>query len=174
MILLDTRKMARTISELLRRAFQYTRTGQIISEVLTKTTQEHVSKKYPNSTHWALNKIHEGPSFTSTGSVEVDVEGADRAYHEVVIRPNGKYLTIPIHREEMELPAKDMPDLFKPKGKDILAQSKGGILTAVFALVKRVVQKKDPSLMPTDDKYATAIENRWVSEWYKTLDAENY
>ena len=174
MILLDTRKLARDISQLLRNATQYTRTGQIISEVLTETTREHVGKKYPNSTHWALDKIHVGPFMNDWGSVDVDVEGADRAYHQVVIRPNGKYLTIPIHREEVEVPAKDMPDLFKPKGKDILAEkAKGGSLTAVFALVKQVVQKQDPTLLPSDETYATAIGNRWVSEWFKTMDREN-
>lgn len=175
MILLDTRQLARDISHLLRNAIQYTRTGQIISQVMTKVTKEHVGRKYPNSKHWALDKIKEGPFMNDWGSVDVEVEGADRAYHDVVIRPNGRYLTIPIHRGAVDESAKDMPDLFKPKGKDILVEkAQGGELTAVFALVKQVVQKKDPSLLPSDDNFASEIENRWVREWFNTLDRENH
>lgn len=170
MLLIDTRKLARNIHQLIRNALQYTRTGQIISEELTKKTKEHVGQAYPNSTHWSLDKIHEGPFMNDWGSTDIDIEGADRAYHEVKIYPHGQFLTIPIHKMAYGKTASEIDGLFKPKDKNILAKVMNGSLVAVFALVRRVIQRKDQTLLPTDSDYEEAIENRWVSEWFKTMD----
>lgn len=170
MIFIDSRKLARDIHTLLRNSLFYTPTGRIIAETLTETTKDHVAKKYPNSTHWALDKINEGGSGTDWGSVEIDVDGADRAYNTVTILPNGQYLTIPVHQSAMGKRAKDIEDLFKPKGKNILAKVMGGKLVAMFALVKRVFQRQDDTMLPKDETFAHNISDRWITAFFNKLD----
>lgn len=83
MILLDTRQLARDIHRLLRYSVEYTRTGQIISNTLTEETKDYVKNRYPLSKHWAPDKIVNGPTGNDWGSVDVNIEGANRAYEEV-------------------------------------------------------------------------------------------
>lgn len=170
MIFIDTRKLARDIHTLLRNALFYTQTGNIIADTLTETTKDHVARKYPHSTHWALDKIRKGMATHNTGSVEINVDGADRAYNTVTILPNGQYLTIPVHQSAMGKQAKDIEDLFKPKGKNILAKVMGGKLVAMFALVKRVFQRQDDTMLPKDETFAHNISERWITAFFGKLD----
>ena len=65
--------------------------GGVISKVLEDETRRHVSERYPGSEHWDPDKVSasssESTGQTSRGSVEIDVAGASRAYHDVTIRP---------------------------------------------------------------------------------------
>ena len=45
-------------------------------------------------------------------------------------------LTIPMHSDAFHHSARDFNDLFKPKGKNILARNVNGQLVAMFALAK--------------------------------------
>lgn len=78
--------------------------GSTISKVLTSTTRNHISNRFPGSTHYDVNKVNEGKSGTSpngaTGESIIDIPGFSRAWHDITIRPvNAKMLAIPIHRE---------------------------------------------------------------------------
>ena len=125
---------------------------------MTSSVKSWVQKRYPNSKHWDPNKVTNGKSIGLEGTTNVDIEGAGRAYHDVIIRPvRAKMLTIPMHPDAVHHSARDFNDLFKPKGKNILARNVNGNLVAMFALAKSAFQKQDSSLMPTDDNLASGI-----------------
>ena len=125
---------------------------------MTNSVKNWVQKRYPNSKHWDSNKVTSGKSIGLEGTTNVDIEGAGRAYHDVIIRPvRAKMLTIPMHSDAFHHSARDFNDLFKPKGKNILARNVNGNLVAMFALAKSAFQKQDSSLMPTDDNLAGGI-----------------
>ena len=130
----------------------------IASNTMTNSVKSWVQKRYPNSKHWDTNKITNGKSIGLEGTTNIDIEGAGRAYHDVIIRPvRAKMLTIPMHSDAFHHSARDFNDLFKPKGKNILARNVNGNLVAMFALAKSAFQKQDSSLMPTDDNLASGI-----------------
>ena len=130
----------------------------IASNTMTNSVKSWVQKRYPNSKHWDPNKVTNGKSIGLEGTTNVDIPGASRAYHDVIIRPvRAKMLTIPMHSDAFHHSARDFNDLFKPKGKNILARNVNGNLVAMFALAKSAFQKQDSSLMPTDDNLAGGI-----------------
>ena len=132
--------------------------GKVMSDSMTSTVKEHISKRYPGSKHWEPNKVKNGSSSKLNGETIVDIESAGRAYHDVTIRPtHARHLTIPIHQSAYGKKVSDFNDLFKPKGKNILARNENGQLVAMFALAKSAFQKQDSSLMPTDDNLASGI-----------------
>lgn len=114
--------------------------------------RRHWSSRFPGSKYYSPNKVN-----TIGDKVEVGVEGAVRAYHPVDIYPqNAAFLTIPVHPQAKGHRATEF-DLFKPRGKDVLAQSDGaGGLIVFYALSKHVHQKQDPSIMPTDKQIEQA------------------
>ena len=125
---------------------------------MTKAVKNWVQQRYPNSQHWDPNKVTQGDSVGVIGTTNVDIPGAGRAYHDVVIKPvRARHLTIPIHQIAYGKKVSDFNDLFKPKGKNILARNVNGNLVAMFALAKSAFQKQDSSLMPTDDNLAGGI-----------------
>ena len=96
-IRIDTSALQSEISKTIENALGKVNTGDLISTTLTDQTKLHVSQKYPGSTHWSLDKIVKGLSTPNEGSVDVNVSGATRAYHDITILPiHGSYLTIPI------------------------------------------------------------------------------
>ena len=102
--------------------------------------------------------MQQGDSQGAIGNVNVNIAGAGRAYHDVTIRPvRARHLTIPIHQSAYGKKVSDFNDLFKPKGKNILARNENGQLVAMFALAESAFQKKDPSLMPPDEHLANGI-----------------
>ena len=130
----------------------------VASNTMTSSVKSWVQKRYPTSKHWDSNKVTNGKSIGLEGITNVDIEGAGKAYHDVIIRPvRAKVLTIPMHSDAFHHSARDFNDLFKPKGKNILARNVNGNLVAMFALAKSAFQKQDSSLMPTDDNLAGGI-----------------
>lgn len=128
------------------------------SDTMTNSVKSWIHKRYPNSKHWDTNKVNSDKGVGLEGITNVDIPGAGRAYHDVIIRPvRAKMLTIPIHSDAFHHSARDFNDLFKPKGKNILARNVNGNLVAMFALAKQAFQKQDSSLMPTDDNLASGI-----------------
>ena len=125
---------------------------------MTSSVKNWVQKRYPNSNHWNPNKVNSERGVGLIGITNVDIPGASRAYNDINIRPvKAKMLTIPMHSDAFHHSARDFNDLFKPKGKNILARNVNGQLVAMFALAKSAFQKKDSSLMPTDDNLAGGI-----------------
>ena len=132
--------------------------GKVMSDSMTSTVKEHISKRYPGSKYWDPNKVKNGSSSKLNGETIVDIESAGRAYHDVTIKPvRARHLTIPMHQIAYGKKVSDFNDLFKPKGKNILARNVNGQLVAMFALAKSAFQKQDSSLMPTDDNLASGI-----------------
>ena len=125
---------------------------------MTKSVKNWVQQRYPGSKHYDQSKVNQGDSLGIIGTVNVDIPGISRAYHDVTIRPiRARALTIPIHQSAYGKKAADFNDLFKPKGKNILARNVNGQLVAMFALAKSAFQKQDSSLMPTDENLANGI-----------------
>ena len=132
--------------------------GKTAAESMTKSVKNWVQQRYPGSKHYDPSKVNQGDSLGVIGTVNVDIPGINRAYHDVTIRPiRARALTIPIHQSAYGKKAADFNDLFKPKGKNILARNVNGNLVAMFALAKSAFQKQDSSLMPTDDNLASGI-----------------
>ena len=130
----------------------------IASDTMTNSVKNWVQQRYPNSKHWDPNKVTSDKGVGLEGITNVDIPGASRAYHDINIRPvRAKMLTIPMHSDAFHHSARDFNDLFKPKGKNILARNVNGNLVAMFALAKSAFQKKDSSLMPTDENLASGI-----------------
>ena len=172
-IRIDTSALQSEISKTIENALGKVDTGDLISTTLTDQTKFHVSRKYPGSTHWSLDKIVKGISTTNEGSVDVNVAGATRAYDDVLILPiHGSYLTIPILEEAMGKTVSDYDGLFRPKGKDYLAKVMNGELVAIFALVQSAFQPKDSSLMPTDETFANGIEGRWIDKLFSEMKSQ--
>ena len=130
----------------------------IASDTMTNSVKNWVQKRYHNSNHWDPNKVTSDKGVGLIGITNVDIPGASRAYHDVNILPvKAKMLTIPMHSDAFHHSVRDFNDLFKPKGKNILARNVNGQLVAMFALAKSAFQKQDSSLMPTDDNLASGI-----------------
>ena len=156
----DNKPIEQGISAILKRvADQLNRdSGKVASESMTKSVKNWVQQRYPGSKHYDPSKVNQGDSLGVIGTVNVDIPGISRAYHDVIIRPvRARHLTIPMHQSAYGKKVSDFNDLFKPKGKNILARNVNGNLVAMFALAKSAFQKKDSSLMPTDENLASGI-----------------
>ena len=156
----DGKSIEQGIQALLRRVVNTLNreSGKIAAESMTKSVKNWVQQRYPGSKHYDPSKVNQGDSVGVIGTVNVDIPGASRAYNDINIRPvKAKMLTIPMHSDAFHHSARDFNDLFKPKGKNILARNVNGQLVAMFALAKSAFQKKDSSLMPTDDNLASGI-----------------
>lgn len=156
----------RGLSGLLKRALASSQTARAIRDGLRTTVRAHFKTIYPGSKHYSPDKVTDGNASSTqvfaTGSVNIDVPGVSRAYHDLTIRPRiRKCLTIPIHRSSYGKSAKDFSDLFVVKnsnGNSFLAKKlAGGALAYLFVLKKQVFQRRDSRLMPTDDILAQNI-----------------
>ena len=96
--------------------------GKLIQDGLLWTTRNHFSTIYPGSTHYNPDKVQ--PASISNGTnpsatVDVDVPGVTRAYHDLDIRPRfRRALTIPMHREAYGRRASSFSDTFVLKKKN--------------------------------------------------------
>ena len=114
------------------------------SSILKSMTVQHWTNKYPGSSHFNESKINELPgkwsNTSATGEIGIDVPGITRAYSDIFISPRGKNrLVIPLHREAYGKKPEDIPGLFGVKDKDALFVKKGQGLSAMYALVNRVI-----------------------------------
>lgn len=136
------------------------RTGKLIQDGMLWTVRHHFETIYPGSTHYSPEKVTPGDKGDGSmpyGSIDIDVPGVTRAYHDMHIRPRfRRALTIPIHRESYGKRAADFADLFVVKsrntGKAYLAKKTPGStdLTYLFRLASSVYQRRDKRLMPSD------------------------
>lgn len=151
--------------------------GKTIVQALLNTARNHVSNRYPGSSHWDPNKISEGndnsSNSTAEGSIDVGIAGAGRAYHDVTILPIRKqYLAIPMHAAAYGKKPADFNDLFCVKGKHALFQKHGSGIVALFALAKQAQQKQDDTLLPKDDTFVDNITTRFVKQFNDNLAKE--
>ena len=139
------------------------------SSILKTMTVQHWNNKYPGSQHFNGSKITESNgssnNTSATGGVVIDAAGINRAYGDIVIVPiRANRLTIPLHREAYGRPAGEIQGLFGVKGKNALFVKKGQGLVAMYALVNRVVQKRDESMMPSDSSFKSVLGKRFIDE----------
>lgn len=156
----DNRTIEEGISDILKRVVAKLKNdfGKTASESMTDNVKQHLQQRFPASKHFDPNKVSLGDYSKDVGVTNVDIPGAGRAYHDVTIKPvSARHLTIPIHQSAYGKKAADFNDLFKPKGKNILARNVNGNLVAMFALAKSAFQKKDPTIMPSDENLASSI-----------------
>lgn len=151
------------------------RSGKPMASAMSGIVKAYFKDRYPGSEHWNPAKVgvDEAHSNKNVGTAYVDVPGAKRAYRDVTIRPRfRKFLTIPMHRAAYGMKAADFDDLFrvKAKGKDYLARKQAdGSLMFMYALRKRVHQKRNPSIMPSDSNLRTgALESLrpYLDQWF--------
>ena len=117
------------------------RTGNIIAESLLVDARLHVQARYPGSQHWDPSNISIAETTEDSGSIDIDIPGATRAYHDVEILPRWRQnLTIPLHPMAKGKRAEDIDGLFRPRNRNILAKVIDGQLVPIFALVKRAFQ----------------------------------
>lgn len=117
------------------------RTGNVIAESLLVDARTHVQIRQPGSTHWDPSNISISETTGDSGSIDIDIPGATRAYHDIEILPRWRqHLTIPLHPMAKGKKAEDIAGLFRPKDKNILAKVIDGQLVPIFALVKRAFQ----------------------------------
>lgn len=142
-----------------------------MQDVLLNTTRNHFSTIYPGSRRWSPSKVHPKAAAGLEASIDIDVPGVTRAYHDIDIVPKyRRALTIPIHRSAYGKKAADFNDLFIFKNKvgtAFLARNRGGVLSMLFLLVKRVHQRRDRRLMPSDETYAESIFARLIARLSK-------
>lgn len=107
-------------------------TGKLIQDGLLWTTRNHFSSIYPGSTHYNPDKVQPLAAVNSqqpSGSVDIDVPGVTRAYHDLDIRPKfRRALTIPIHRSAYGKKASSFDNTFvlkKKDGKRFIVQKEG-------------------------------------------------
>ena len=145
------------------------------SSILKSMTVQHWNNKYPGSQHFNESKINELPgkcsNTSATGEISIDAAGINRAYRDVIISSRGRNsLTIPLHREAYGKKPEDIPGLFGVKNKDALFVKKGQGLVAMYALVNRVVQKRDESMMPSDSSFSNALGKRFIDDVESWMD----
>lgn len=106
--------------------------------------------------------------------------GLQRAWRSILIKPgpDKKALAIPVHADSYGVRAGDMKDLvllkLGPRNTAVLARRVDGskFLETLYLLLPQVLQKQDPSLMPTDDEYHAAV-NTGAREWFRAKVEKN-
>lgn len=105
-----------------------------------------------------------GPEALSASSDEavltITSRGVARAFRDVEVRPQtAQALAIPIHAAAFGHRARELWDrlgLFIPKGGRSICGMIGGVVTPLYVLARRVVQRQDRALLPSDEKFQAA------------------
>lgn len=145
-------------------------------------TRRHISREamFRHKTARALNASATGflsaaarktvfHASSEMGEVVIPSPGFSRARHDVTIRPTrAAALTLPLHqlayaRRVSELKALGW-NIFRPKGHDVLMGEKDGETTCLYLLKKRVEQKQDRTLLPSDQDILTTASRAMLSE----------
>ena len=92
-----------------------------------------------------------------------EVLGRAFRHVEIVPRNGKKWLTIPIARATYGKRAGEFPDLqfIRPRGKTyalLVKRGPNGNVLPYFLLVRKVTQKQDRTLLPSDDAYLAEME----------------
>lgn len=116
-----------TLRDCLNRAFEaaVSASGKTISDAMLNTTKNHISMRFPKSSHWDPSKVVKdqeiSTNITGRSSININIPGASRAFHDVTILPvHAKALTIPMHASAYGKKASDFNNLFTIPGKKAL------------------------------------------------------
>lgn len=105
------------------------------------------------------------------GEVLLPIPGISRAFGNLAIfARHARALTIPINKVSYARRAGELKSLgwtlFRPKGKDVLMGTKPGEdkAVALYILKKRVTQRQDRSLLPSDSTIGDTATKAYVME----------
>jgi hypothetical protein len=97
-------------------------------------------------------------------NVDVKIKGIERNFRPIVILPRrSKYLTIPTNRESVGKSARQFNNLFKPKGKNVLARRKGKSLEILYALTRQVYQPMQKGMLPDERELLSLAYTKLVN-----------
>lgn len=86
--------------------------------------------------------------------VGLNIKGIERNFRPVIILPKQHtYLTIPTDKESYNKSPREFNNLFKPKGKNVLAKvdkSKPNGLKVLYSLTRQVYQQMDNTMLPKE------------------------
>lgn len=127
--MLQMTDISKTLRDVLDRSFKKALSSTNVSFCVQSVVRQHVQQKYPGSQHWSPSKVNAQndslQDYMKTGSVDIAIPGAGRAYHDVDIYPvRGKYLTIPLSFAARQGSAKSFSNLFKV-GNVLMMKSQG-------------------------------------------------
>lgn len=103
------------------------------------------------------------------GEVTIPIAGIGRAFHDVTITPKrSSALTLPTHRAAYGHRVSELRrmgwNVFRPKGHDVLMGEKDGETVPLYALKKRVQQRQDRSLLPSDAEINSVVARAMMNE----------
>lgn len=132
--------------------------GPKMQESLVDDVREHVSARYPGSSHYDPEKVQPGEVDRSEATVDIDIPGISRAYHDIDIIPRkSNYLTIPLRKDASQVAKSSKTFIVHKNNKKFVATKTPAGLAYLFYLSKHVHQNQDSSLMPSDDLLANNI-----------------
>lgn len=120
------------------------------------------------------------PSHTAnSASVTIPLPGISRAFHDVTITPkNAKALTLPVHAMAYGHRVSELRSLgwniFRNKGETVLMGKQEKSKDApvpLYALKKRVQQRQDRSLLPTDEQLVGVVKTSIRNEVARIMAA---
>ena len=147
---------------------------RVLSEAAVKGLFVHIRewlRRYASTHHASAGRLNATPTrileqAASTmkwradengGAVSVAAPGIRRALRSTTIRPTAgkEFLTIPMvafayGRRVYEV-RRDGHELFRPRGRDYLAEKVDGKLQVVYLLRREVPQRQDRTILPPDD-----------------------
>lgn len=129
-------------------------------KAVAKLIQDHISRRYPGSRHWDPRKVKAVPTGQQNqATVQIDIPGAGRAWHNVDIYPKHKqWLKIPFVKN---MDKQTGTYVFESRKGKLLVANKSGILAV---LLKHVHQNQDRRLMPTTDQIFQAAYDATIDK----------
>lgn len=146
------------------------RSGKPMQEGIVDSVRTHFSNRWPGSRHYNPEKVQPtkySDEENPTAEVSIDVPGVTRAYHNMNILPRfRKHLAIPMHQLAFGKKPSDFSNAFvvtKKNGNKFLAQRHDQGIIFLFNLVKSAFQRRDPSIMPSDETIADKAFSRIIA-----------
>lgn len=137
---------------------------QVLTRILVNLIRDHIQRNQYrfNKTRKKLgvslvhqnyvprNVIQEHSSYPNC-HIDLRIKGIERNFRPLVILPKKtKYLTIPTSKVSFGKSARQFNDLFKPKGKNVLARNRNGKLEILYALARQVYQPMTKGMLPDE------------------------
>lgn len=137
---------------------------RVLTRILVNLIREHIQRNQHrfNKTRKKLgvSLVHQNyvprnvmpmPSAYPNCHIDLKIKGIERNFRPLVIVPkSSKYLTIPTSKVSFGKSARRFHDLFKPKGKNVLARNNNGKLEILYALARQVYQPMTRGMLPDE------------------------
>ena len=153
--------VAERLAEIVGRA---ARSSKRIRQALSAEVKRHFKARWPGSRHFSPDKVKDGDArdgARAEATVEIDAPGITRAYRDLTIKPRfRRFLAIPF--KGVRGAPGDYLGAFPVRTKDgkaFLARNAGGRMEFLFSLVRKAFQRRDESMMPSDQRLFYAAAN---------------